>query len=551
MARIGFVGPKRDGPPRMRERILTAIRPSLRRRLVGVPALYSSTHPWRAGAAWAETPAGRLMLLILGTLALRLLFAMALGLGIDESYMVAAGRQLQLSYFDHPPIAWWLSWAAAWLAGSDAAIVVRLPFIALFVLSTVLMYRVTAVLFNKRAGLAAAAVLNAAPVLGLTSATWVLPDGPLMAALLGMIACLIRALPAQGRAAWGWWLATGICAGLALSSKYSAALTILGALAFLASEPLSRPWLSRPQLYLAGLAATIMFLPALIWNAQYGWVSFVFQGGRAGGHFSPFGPAAALAGAALYFLPWIWLPLIGCGVDALRRGPVDRNRWLLLCLAAPPILFFTAISLWSRTLPHWAAPGYLMLVPLLGDAIARRWSEGRRIRRVVIATGMFVVFGTGIFVAVVRCDWLGTVLAHFPSAQDPTMAVVDWTPLRDELAQRGLLDRPGLVVSATRWLDAGKIDYALGGRTPVLCLCADPHEYGIIAPVAEYAGSDVLIIAPHTTPAEITARFGSSFQSIEALPPATLWYSGHPALILPLYLGHRLRPVGAGGARHP
>ena len=516
-----------------------------------MPAKYCRTRGRRAGAAWIGTPAGGLVLLIVGTLTLRLLFAAGIGLGIDESYMVAAGREWQLSYFDHPPLAWWLCWAAARLAGSDAATVVRLPFIALFALSTVLMYWVTAALFNKRAGLAAAAVLNAVPVLGLTSATWVLPDGPLMTALLGAVACLTRALPAQGRAAWGWWLATGICAGLALSSKYSAVLTILGALMFLASEPVSRPWLWRPQPYLAALAAVIMFLPSLIWNAQHGWVSFAFQGGRAGGHFFPFGAAAALAGAALYLLPWIWLPLIGCGIDALRRGPADRNRWLLPCLAAPPILFFTAISLWSRTLPHWTAPGYLMLVPLLGDAIARRWSGSRRIRRVVIATGMFVVFGTGIFVAAVRCDWLGTVLAHFPSAQDPTMAVVDWTPLRDELAERGLLDQPGLVVGATRWLDAGKIDYALGGRVQVLCLCADPHEYGIITPLADYAGADMLIIALHTRAGEITTRFGSFFQSIEVLAPAMLLYNGHPALTLPLYLAHRLRPIDAGGARHP
>ena len=54
-------------------------------------------------------------------------------------------------------------------------------------LSTVLMYRVTAALFGERAGLWAAAVLNAAPVLGITSASWVLPDGPLIAALLGAV----------------------------------------------------------------------------------------------------------------------------------------------------------------------------------------------------------------------------------------------------------------------------------------------------------------------------------------------------------------------------
>ena len=47
--------------------------------------------------AWVKTPAGGVALLILGTFLARLLFASALGLGVDESYMVAAGRKLQLS----------------------------------------------------------------------------------------------------------------------------------------------------------------------------------------------------------------------------------------------------------------------------------------------------------------------------------------------------------------------------------------------------------------------------------------------------------------------
>ncbi len=67
----------------------------------------------RGVSAWARTPAGGLTALILASSAMRLAFAASLGLGIDESYMVAAGREWQLSYFDHPPIAWWLAWAAA------------------------------------------------------------------------------------------------------------------------------------------------------------------------------------------------------------------------------------------------------------------------------------------------------------------------------------------------------------------------------------------------------------------------------------------------------
>src|ERR1700751_3445310 len=143
----------------------------------------------RAAAAWLKTPAGGVAVLILTTLLARLLFASALGLGIDESYMVAAGRKLQLSYFDHPPIAWWMAWAAAHLTGSESAVVVRLPFIALFAITTFLMYRRPAALFSPDAGLWAAVVLNRAPLFGISTASWVLPEGPLLVALLGAAVC--------------------------------------------------------------------------------------------------------------------------------------------------------------------------------------------------------------------------------------------------------------------------------------------------------------------------------------------------------------------------
>ena len=142
--------------------------------------------------AWLKTPSGAVAALMVVTFLARLLFAASLGLGIDESYMVAAGRKLQLSYFDHPPVAWWLAWGAAHLTGSESAIVVRLPFIALFALTTFLIYRVTSALLNAEAGLWAAVVLNVAPVLGITAGTWVLPDGPLFAALLGTTAAEVR-----------------------------------------------------------------------------------------------------------------------------------------------------------------------------------------------------------------------------------------------------------------------------------------------------------------------------------------------------------------------
>ena len=130
-------------------------------------------------------PAAAVAWLIVAATLVRLSFGAMLGLGVDESYMVASGRVLSLGYFDHPPASWWLSWGAAHLFGTEAPIVVRLPFIALFALSTWLMFRLGAAVADDRAGLWVAILLNLSPVFGVTTGTWVLPDGPLDAALLG------------------------------------------------------------------------------------------------------------------------------------------------------------------------------------------------------------------------------------------------------------------------------------------------------------------------------------------------------------------------------
>jgi 4-amino-4-deoxy-L-arabinose transferase-like glycosyltransferase len=483
---------------------------------------------------------GAVALLILATFAARVLFASALGLGVDESYMVAAGRKLQLSYFDHPPIAWWMAWGAAHLTGDESPLVVRLPFIALFAVTTWLMYRVTSELFGPAAGLSAAVVLNLAPVLGISAATWVLPDGPLFAALLGAAICAIAALRSAGRAAWGWWLGAGMCAGLALCAKYSALLTILGFVAFLLSEPSGRRWLARPHPYAAGLLAFALFLPVLIWNAEHGWISFLFQAGRTSGELLPFRPIATIAGEAAFLLPWLWAPLVVCGLIAARRGPRDRRRWLLVCLAAPPLILFTVASLRGNVLFHWAAPGYLMLLPLLGDAVARHWRTSRPVRLWLAATAVFVVLGAAFVASEARFNWLPALIGDFALGKDPSLDVVDWTSLSQELADRGFLDRPGLVVGAMRWTDAGKIDYALGGRIPVVVLGPDAHQYGLIAGRDDYAGADVLIVT-RSSSENILSQFWSLFRSIEPIAPASVFHAGRPALQLNLFIGHGLR----------
>ncbi|MGE5202201.1 MAG: glycosyltransferase family 39 protein [Acidobacteriota bacterium] len=496
---------------------------------------------WQNAARWSAAPAHALLLLIGATAVLRLVIADMMGLGIDESYMVAAGRHLQLSYFDHPPLSWWLAWGAAQLFGSETGFVVRLPFIALFALSTWLMYRLGEVLFSSRAGLWAAVAFNCAPIFGVTTASWVLPDGPLDCALLGATLCLVRALPSGNRR---WWIGFGVCSGLALLSKYTAVLSMAGIGLYLLTQPGDRRWLLRFEPYAAALIAIGLFAPVLIWNAQHDWISFAFQGGRAGGaRLHPFGPFVALAGEALFLLPWIWLALMAVLVKAVRSGPARSGEWLLCCLGAVPIVVFSVIALWSnsRIAFHWAAPGYLMLFPLLGRAVEASLDRGERFARFWLTGTAILVSSAFLLVASeVRWNWLPEIGEQFTAGNDPVLAAVDWTSLGTQLAERNLVDSGTPAIATIRWYDAGKLDYALGGAVPVICLGNDPRQYGIAASADRFRDSNVLIVAPRTTLAEMTARFGPMFAEIEALPPLTLVHGGYDAMTIPLFRGKGL-----------
>ena len=380
---------------------------------------FASNRPARAGFSAARW----VLLLILGTLVLRTGFAAMLGLGIDESYMVSAGRVLRAGYYDHPPAAWWMAWAAANVFGSETHLAVRAPFILLFSLSTWLMFCLGRRLYSPRAGLWAAIVFNISPVFGITTGSWVLPDGPLDAALLGAARCFVRALGLRAdgaavafKAAWMDWLGVGVCAGLALFSKYSAVLPIAGAALYLFTQPRHRVWLRRPQPYVAAVVAFGFLAPVLAWNAAHGWASLAFQAERSVGlRFRPLLPFSVMAGESVFLLPWIWLALSIAFVAGVWRGRGDQRLWLQVCLGGGLILAFPLISIWSsqRMLFHWAAPGYLMLFPAVGAWLADGVAAGRRWIKPVTAISAVIVTCIAMLIAG------GTARAWFPPRLEP------------------------------------------------------------------------------------------------------------------------------------
>jgi len=479
---------------------------------------------------------------ILAACAFRLVFAAFTGLGIDESYMVAASNHFAASYFDHPLASWWLELGSRWLFGSASPIVVRLPFVVLSAVSSWLLYGLTTRLYGPRAGFWAVVAYSISPVFSLAFGCWVLPDGPLDAALLAFAYALTRALGLAAtpvRPQPQWWWAAGLFAGLAMLSKYNAALVLAGAALAVLSDGASRRELRRFTPWGAAFLALVLFSPAVLWNFAHHWQSFTFQGGRATGlRLRPFAPLAIWGGEALFVLPWLWLPMAALLIGGLARGPRDRPAWLLCLSALLPVALFAIIGLWSSTkiLYHWATPGYLMLLPLLG-----RWAAGWRAawRNAIACLSALLLAGAAMFIAAeLTYGFIPRLDMVFPPGKSPLLQAVDWTSLRGQIP-------PNVqAIAAQRWYDAGKIGYALeGSNIPVTVIGDAPHEFGITAPLAGLRGKNILIIAMPGNETAIAAAEAPYFKTLLPGPGLTVAHTGAVLLVMPTYIGIDLERV--------
>ena len=281
----------------------------------------------------------------------------------------------------------------------------------------------------------------------------------------------------------------------------------------------------------------------IFWNATHHFASFGYQGGRAAGaRLHPLRPFIVWAGEALFVLPWLWLPMIVLLIRSLRPEADRRDRFLAM-LAVIPVVLFSAVALWSsrKILYHWAAPGYLMLFPLLGDWAASRAAAARRWIG-VIATASAVLLAGVVLAGSAELAW-GLIPGFnraFAPGRSPELQAVDWPSVRRELAARGYLQAPHTAIAALRWFDAGKIGFALQGALPVTVFEGNAHEFGITAPPRGLIGDDVLIAAMPGDPQAILRRYAGRFASIRAVKPLLVLHDGHILLRIPLLLGHHL-----------
>lgn len=480
------------------------------------------------------TAAQAVLLIILAGSLLRLLLAYAVGLGIDESYMVGISRQIDWSYFDHPPLHVWLAGGWARLFGESAG-AVRFPFIILFAATTWLMYELTASAYGERSGLWAVIAFSLAPVFTLSTASWVLPDGPLMFFLLLAATLARRAIVTEHEsAAWFLWLAAGAAGGLAMLSKYLAIFFFAGVGLYLLASRAHRFWLTRPQPWAGMALAGVIFAPVIFWNVDNDFASFAFQGARATPEsLNVNWLIQGIGGQLLYLMPPIAIALIVAILRASpRRKPADR---FFLFLSVPAIGIFLALAFVTRILPHWAMAGWLFAFPLLGrDLAALAVTQARGLKCAAVATTVLFVGFLALAATQAQSGWASRYIAY---KKDPTVDLYDWRDLATILAERNLLPADGFVATG-QWIEAGKINYALAGKVAVLCLCNDPRGFAFLHDNEQYAGANALLLSRQ---ADRLATIGGYFNSVENLPDIVLTRAGRPVITLKAARGINLK----------
>lgn len=373
--------------------------------------------------------------ILVGGAALRLLAAPFVPLTPDEGYYVDWARHLQLGYLDHPPLVAWLLALPVRLA-PHSELAVRLPALLLQLATGWLAARLCSSRSGPAAGVAAAVLLQAAPVFCLGGALMT-PDAPLALGWVGAFWAFDRAVRGDER----WFLSAGAFLGWAMLSKLTGALLGVTLLAALASTADGRRALGRPWPWLGSILAMAIASPMIAWNAAHGWPSLAFQArhGLSGSGFSLLRLAGSVGAQAAYVSPVLFGLAAAAAWRALHRSADVVSRALAFSALPVAALFTLAASFTPGSLPHWPAPAWLSATLLVAI-------EGTSWLRVGVASSAALATAAA------------ALLALAPISPDPLDELRGWR----QGAEAARLAAGGARLAATHWIALGQLGWYAG-----------------------------------------------------------------------------------------
>jgi hypothetical protein len=453
------------------------------------------------------------LLIILASLAFRIVLAAMIGAGFDEAYYYAYAQHPSLSYFDHPPVVAFLAGLFPALSGVASAFSIRLGAILLFVATSIIVYRLALRFVSAEGAFFAVLAINCCPMTILGAGTAILPDAAMAFFWVGALLYIDTIV--RGEATDTDWLAAGALCGAAMLAKYHGVL--LPGLLCLYVLLYRRKYLATPRPYVAALVAAVVFMPVIVWNLQHDFISFRFQGARAAGAgVSITSLLQALGAQAGYLTPMVFVPMVWIMVKTIRDGfgeGQDRERARLwFFFGTVPVLLFVLVSLFKPILPHWTLAGYLLLMVPLGELVAGAWRAHRAARVGVIAT---IAIVTSLLLALASHARWGALQGVVPKKGDVTLDAYGWEAVDEYLREEGLT-AADVFLFTHKWYLSGEVCLATGGRYDVMCFNAtDGRGYSVWDRELDQRGRDGVCIYTDRYPVDARAEYGAYFESVD------------------------------------
>ncbi len=319
-------------------------------------------------------------LFLLVTLILKLALAVSLPITTDEAYFYIWGMAPGYGYYDHPPMVGWLFWLL--LHVSDAPGWMRLVTVLLTSFIGWGIYRVIA-LKNEERGILAGILFMIMPVnmYGVLLTT----DTPLVLWSFLSVIAFYLALERNSRR---WLVASGFFLGLAVLSKYFAALLGFSYLVYVLIYERNREGAIKIVILYG------MTLPALLlnlaWNYNNCWGNYMFNFVNRNE-----GDSLGYINIIYFVLMWVYflIPPILFYLYRRRRelqalGKVNERLFLVVFFV--PLLIFFLLSFGKTIGVHWAWSFYAFIFMAMAFALSKLELKNS-IKVVSVVTGLHVV----------------------------------------------------------------------------------------------------------------------------------------------------------------
>ncbi len=349
-----------------------------------------------------------------------------LNLDPDEAHYWEWSRRLSYGYYSKGPVIAYLIRAGTSLFG-NTEFGVRFFAPVLYLLGSLLLYKIGKELFSEETGICSAALFQVVPLFSAFGVIMTI-DAPSTFMWILSLYLFMKVLRTEKTADW---VLLGVAVGVGMLTKLTMSFFILSAFLYLVTSKEERRKLLSIRPYLGLLACMVILLPLLYWNYNHNWVNFRHEAG----HADLQAGFRVLPGSLLQFLgsqlgvitPVLFVLMIYALIKYRTLANNTKAGRFCFWFAAPTLVFFLLKSIQGKVQANWAMSGYITGIIAASYFLVQRLAPGRRPGGKLLASAAVAI------AAFVTAVSFYPSIIKLPPRLDPSARLRGWKQLAAEV----------------------------------------------------------------------------------------------------------------------